>query len=112
MRPPGQALASNQDRNETDWKTIYARVPQSSKDNKFIENIKIRNILKELLTIETNFDVVKLFIDFEPSITKSKYITKFLNSNSNIKLWSMKKKNQYTIVFYTHLEKQKISQFD
>jgi len=30
--------------------------------------------------------MVKLFIDFEPSITKSKYITKFLNANSDIKL--------------------------
>jgi hypothetical protein len=47
---------------------------------------KNTNILKELLTIETNFDVVKLFIDFEPSITKSKYITKFLNSHSDIDL--------------------------
>ena len=51
-----------------------------------LQEKKLRNILKELLTIETNFDVVKLFIDFEPSITKSKYITKFLNANSNIKL--------------------------
>ena len=51
-----------------------------------LQEKKLRNILKDLLTIETNFDVVKLFIDFEPSITKSKYITKFLNANSNIRL--------------------------
>ena len=51
-----------------------------------LQEKKLRDILKELLTIETNFDVVKLFIDFEPSITKSKYITKFLNANSNIQL--------------------------
>jgi len=51
-----------------------------------LQEKKLRDILKDLLTIETNFDVVKLFIDFEPSITKSKYITKFLNANSNIKL--------------------------
>ena len=51
-----------------------------------LQEKRLRAILKELLTIETNFDVVKLFIDFEPSITKSKYITKFLNSNTNIKL--------------------------
>ena len=51
-----------------------------------LQEEKLRNILKDLLTIETNFDVVKLFIDFEPSITKSKYITKFLNANSNIRL--------------------------
>ena len=51
-----------------------------------LQEKKLRAILKDLLTLETNFDVVKLFIDFEPSITKSKYITKFLNANSNIKL--------------------------
>lgn len=51
-----------------------------------LQEERLRNILKGLLTIETNFDVVKLFIDFEPSITKSKYITKFLNSNADIKL--------------------------
>ena len=51
-----------------------------------LQEEKLRNILKDLLTIETNFDVVKLFIDFEPSITKSKYITKFLNANSDINL--------------------------
>jgi hypothetical protein len=51
-----------------------------------LQEERLRNILKGLLTIETNFDVVKLFIDFEPSITKSKYITKFLNSHTNINL--------------------------
>ena len=51
-----------------------------------LQEDKIRNILKELLTIETNYDVVKLFIDFEPSNTKSKYFTKFLNSHSDIDL--------------------------
>ena len=51
-----------------------------------LQEERLRNILKELLTIETNFDIVKLFIDFEPAITKSKYITKFLNLNSNIRL--------------------------
>ena len=49
-----------------------------------LQEKKLRRILKDLLTIETNYDVVKLFIDFEPSITKSKYVTKFLNANSNI----------------------------
>jgi len=51
-----------------------------------LQEKKLRRILKDLLTIETNYDVVKLFIDFEPSITKSKYVTKFLNANSNIRL--------------------------
>tara|TARA_R100001594_G_scaffold89652_1_gene124080 strand:- start:90 stop:293 length:204 start_codon:yes stop_codon:yes gene_type:complete len=51
-----------------------------------LQEKKLRTILKELLTLESNYEMIKLFIDFEPSITKSKYITKFLNSNSNIKL--------------------------
>ena len=51
-----------------------------------LQEKKLRAILKELLTLESNYEMIKLFIDFEPSITKSKYITKFLNSNPNIKL--------------------------
>lgn len=42
---------------------------------------KLRNMLKTLLTVETNFEMVKIFIEFEPQIAESKYITKYLNQN-------------------------------
>ena len=42
---------------------------------------KLRNMLKTLLTVDNDFELVKLFIEFEPQITESKYITKYLNQN-------------------------------
>lgn len=47
---------------------------------------KLRHILKDLLSIDNNFELVKVFLQFEPSIAQSKYITKYLNANKNIEL--------------------------
>ena len=45
---------------------------------------KLRNILKTLLTVDNDFEMVKIFIEFEPQIAESKYITKYLNQNKSI----------------------------
>lgn len=45
---------------------------------------KIRKILKTLLTVDNDFEMVKMFIEFEPQIAESKYITKYLNQNKRI----------------------------
>jgi len=45
---------------------------------------KLRKMLKILLTVETDFEMVKIFIEFEPQIAESKYITKYLNQNKKI----------------------------
>lgn len=47
---------------------------------------KLRQILKDLLSVDNNFELVKLFLEFEPSIAQSKYITKYLNANKNVNL--------------------------
>jgi len=47
---------------------------------------RLRNILKDLLSVDNNFELVKIFLGFEPSIAQSKYITKYLNANKNIDL--------------------------
>tara|TARA_R110000796_G_scaffold102245_1_gene211175 strand:+ start:193 stop:483 length:291 start_codon:yes stop_codon:yes gene_type:complete len=47
---------------------------------------RLRNILKDLLSVNQNFELVKCFLQFEPSIAQSKYITKYLNANKNLKL--------------------------
>ena len=47
---------------------------------------RLRNILKDLLSVDQNFELVKCFLQFEPSIAQSKYITKYLNANKNLKL--------------------------
>lgn len=47
---------------------------------------RLRNILKDLLSVDSNFELVKIFLGFEPGIAQSKYITKYLNANKNIDL--------------------------
>jgi hypothetical protein len=47
---------------------------------------RLRRILKHLLSIDSNFELVKMFLQFEPSIAQSKYITKYLNANKRIDL--------------------------
>lgn len=44
-----------------------------------LQEIKIKELLKELLGIDSDYEVVKIFLDYDPTITKSKYITKYLN---------------------------------
>ena len=43
---------------------------------------KYRELFKESLILESNFEVVKLFLQHDPFLYKSKYITKFLKRNS------------------------------
>lgn len=35
---------------------------------------------KKLLCIETEYEVVQIFIQYDPSLASSKYVTKYLNS--------------------------------
>lgn len=44
-----------------------------------LQNDKMRDLLKKLLCLDTDFEVVKTFLDFDPSLVKSKYVTKYLN---------------------------------
>lgn len=49
-----------------------------------LQNDILRSLLKDLLGVDSNFEIVKLFLQYDPSIAKSKYITKFLNTNQHI----------------------------
>jgi len=44
-----------------------------------LDDEKIKSVLKELLGVDSDYEVVKIFLDYDISITKSKYITKYLN---------------------------------
>ena len=46
---------------------------------KLLENESLLNLFKLYINEETNYGALKKFIQTEPSVTKSKYITKFLN---------------------------------
>ncbi len=43
---------------------------------------KYRELFKECLLIDNNFELIKLFLQHDPYLYKSKYITKFLKKNS------------------------------
>jgi len=56
-----------------------------------LKNETYKSLLKYMLTIDNDYDLLKVFIDFDYSISKSKYISKYLNSNQGTKI----KKNVY-----------------
>jgi hypothetical protein len=45
-----------------------------------LSNEKLKTIMKEVLNLDTDFELVRVFLDFDPTIAKSKYVTKYLNS--------------------------------
>ncbi len=56
-----------------------------SVQNVFVQTLqddKLKNIMKEILNLDTDYEVVRIFLDFDPSIAKSKYVTKFLNGRN------------------------------
>lgn len=56
-----------------------------------LKNETYKNLLKYLLTIDNDYTLFKFFIDFDSTISKSKYISKYLNSSQGVKI----KKNVY-----------------
>ena len=40
-----------------------------------------RKIFKNTLHIDNNFELIKVFLEYDPYLYKSKYITKFLKNN-------------------------------
>ena len=46
---------------------------------KILENTNLRHIYMAHINEDSEFVAIKKFIEMEPSITKSKYITKYLN---------------------------------
>ena len=46
---------------------------------KILENKTVRDIFKSIIDEESDFSAIQKFIHTEPSICKSKYVTKYLN---------------------------------
>jgi len=45
-----------------------------------LQEPRIRGILKDALSVDVDQEAVRLFIEHDPGILKSKYITKYINS--------------------------------
>jgi hypothetical protein len=45
-----------------------------------LQHEKMKTLLKDILCMDTDYEVVKIFLEFDPSLVKSKYVTKYLNS--------------------------------
>lgn len=42
---------------------------------------KLKTIMRDILNLDTDFELVRVFLDFDPTIAKSKYVTKWTNAN-------------------------------
>lgn len=52
----------------------------------YLQDSSVRDLFKELLSVSTDFEAIKLFLEFDPTLYKSKYIMKYLNDPKNKKI--------------------------
>ena len=45
----------------------------------FLQNDNLKELFKLYLEVDSDFDAVKVFLFFDPSLYKSKYVAKYLN---------------------------------
>ena len=51
-----------------------------------LQEEKLKNIMKYMLSLDNDFELVKTFLDYDNTLSKSKYVTKWVNSlNKNKK---------------------------
>jgi hypothetical protein len=55
-----------------------------------LQDEKLKNILKDLLGVDSTYEIVKIFLEYDPTITKSKYITKYLNNRNKNNLQAIR----------------------
>jgi hypothetical protein len=45
-----------------------------------LQEEKLKNVIKTILSIDSDQELVKVFLEYDPSIAKSKYVTKWTRS--------------------------------
>jgi hypothetical protein len=58
-----------------------------------LQEEKLKNVIKTILSIDSDQELVKVFLEYDPSIAKSKYVTRVFNNKTkrlNIKKSSKK----------------------
>lgn len=54
-----------------------------SVQNVFVQTLqdeKLKNVMKTMMSLDSDYELVRVFLDFDPAISRSKYITKYLNT--------------------------------
>jgi hypothetical protein len=51
-----------------------------------LKNESYKSLLKYMLTIDNDYDLFRFFIEYDSTISKSKYISKYLNSSKGVKV--------------------------
>lgn len=52
----------------------------------YLQDKKVRDLFKVLLSVNTDFEAIKLFLEIDPTLYKSKYIMKYLNNADKNKI--------------------------
>lgn len=50
-----------------------------------LQEDKYKKILKTILSLESDQELVRVFMEYDPTIAKSKYVTKFINNKQKQK---------------------------
>lgn len=59
-----------------------------SVQNVFVQTLqdeKLKNVMKTMMSLDSDYELVKVFLQFDNSIAKSKYVTKFINGQNKKK---------------------------
>jgi len=59
-----------------------------SVQNVFVQTLqdeKLKNVAKTMLSLDSDYELVKVFLDFDPSVSRSKFVTKWINNQNKKK---------------------------
>ncbi len=59
-----------------------------STQNVFVQTLqdeKLKNVMKTMMSLDSDYELVRVFLDFDPSIAKSKGVSAYLRSTDNKK---------------------------
>lgn len=59
-----------------------------SVQNVFVQTLqdeKLKNVLKTMLSLDSDYELVRVFLDYDASLCRSKFITKWINNHNKTK---------------------------
>jgi hypothetical protein len=45
----------------------------------YLQDLRVKNLFKSIMDVEDDVSAVRIFLEFDPTLCKSKYIMKYLN---------------------------------